>query len=130
MAADQNYTSNPHKTILTIVAGLVLIYLYLDYRGKEVMMLIYISAGLSVLALVSHWLAEKIEWAWMKLAWVLSFFIPNILLTIIFFFFLFPLSLLSRIFKKNDPLMLRKSKTSTFTEVKHKLDPASFEKPW
>jgi len=66
----------------------------------------------------------------MKLAWVLSLIIPNILLSSIFFLFLFPIALLSRLFGKKDPLMLKNPEKSVFRNQEKKFDKSSFENPW
>ena len=75
-------------------------------------------------------LAEKIDFLWMKLAWVLSLIIPNILLSAIFYLFLFPIALLSRIFGNNDPLHLKNKGDSNYVDNEKEFDKASFEKPW
>lgn len=67
---------------------------------------------------------------WNKLAWVLSFIVPNILLSLIYFLFLFPIALLSKLFGNKDPLALRNKPDSTFKTSNKAFDASSFDKPW
>jgi hypothetical protein len=78
----------------------------------------------------STYLSRKIDFIWMKLSWLLSLIVPNILLTIIFYLLLFPIALLSRIFGQKDPLNLNNTKDSYFKNSDRQLDKASFEKLW
>ena len=65
----------------------------------------------------------------MELAKFLGYIVPNILLTIVLFLFMFPLSLISKIFSK-DPLMLSKKNKTYFIDVNTEIDKGSFEKIW
>jgi ABC-type microcin C transport system permease subunit YejE len=65
----------------------------------------------------------------MKLAHLLGFVTQNILLSVLFFLILFPVSLISKLFIK-DPLMLSDNKGSYFTDITKEADKESFEKPW
>ena len=65
----------------------------------------------------------------MKLAQLLGYIIPNILLSIVFYLILFPLSLLSKLFTK-DPLMLSSKYDSYFVDVNKEMDQKSFENMW
>ncbi|MFO7810658.1 MAG: hypothetical protein R6V47_04740 [Candidatus Delongbacteria bacterium] len=111
-------------TMLTISTGFLVLYLAFEIDWAVKVSLI---AGLT--GIFSNYLSKKIEYIWMQVAKILSFIIPNILLTIVFFFFLFPISLISKIFKK-DSLMLKNKYSSIFNDVERKLDKSSFEKTW
>lgn len=112
------------STILIISMGFLLIYLLFTWRWAVITSLI-----IGLVGILSPSLSQKIEWGWMKLAQILSYVIPNILLTIVFFFFLFPIALVSRLFTK-DPLMLSKKYNTYFLDVKNKSDKKSFKKTW
>jgi len=56
--------------------------------------------------------------------------IPNILLSVVFYLFLTPLALLSRIGKDKNPLSLKNTQATLFKEYTREFDKASFEKPW
>jgi ABC-type microcin C transport system permease subunit YejE len=117
-------TDNSKTTILIISMGFLIIFLTMEWMWAA-----YVSLSTGLIGIASPWLSTKIEWAWMKLAKLLSLIIPNILLTLIFFLILFPISLLSKLFS-NDPLMLSNKYKSYFKEVNREMDKGSFEKIW
>ena len=65
----------------------------------------------------------------MKLGKVLSYIVPNILLSIVFYVVLFPIALLSRLSRK-DPLMLSKDHDTYFIDLEKETDRRDFEKIW
>ena len=75
-------------------------------------------------------LSKMIDFVWMKLTFVLSLIVPNILLSIIFYLFLFPVSLFSKLFSNKDPLKLKNPNQSVFKTVNKEFDPNTFENPW
>ena len=81
--------SNPDKTILVIITGLLLFYFF----NKNEFLLLSILI-ICLIGVLSKYLSEKIEFLWFKLAYILSLIIPNIILSLIFYFFLFPIGLL------------------------------------
>lgn len=124
MEAKAKNTDSSKSTILVICMGFLLIYL--AFHGKWAL---YTSLGVGVVAIASGWASQKIAWAWDKLSLLLGYIVPNILLSIIFFIFLFPISLISRLFKK-DPLMLSASHKTYFIDINKAMDKSSFEKTW
>jgi hypothetical protein len=115
----------PIKTVLTISIGFLVMYLF-----TRSTVCVYISLMVGSAGLLSKRLAAIIDFLWTKLAFVLGLIIPNILLSLIFYFFLFPLSLLSKLFAKKDPLILSNKIKSTFVEVRKNFSKQDFEKPW
>ena len=111
-------------TILTIVIGFLVLYLAFHLKW---MLTTALAIGLT--GIVSEYLSRKIEWAWMTLAKLLSYIVPNIILTVLFFFVLFPISLLAKLGKK-DPLMLSPKYKSYFVDVKREFNKEYFEKIW
>jgi hypothetical protein len=111
-------------TMLVISMGFLIFYLVFSWDWA-----VWVSLGAGITGIVSLWLSQKIEWLWMKLAKVLSFIIPNILLSMVFFLILFPLALLSRLFHK-DPLMLSPKYKSYFVEINREMEKSSFNKTW
>ena len=118
-------SKEPVKTVLVIVVGFLIVYGVWRLEWALTTALVIGIAGL-----LSGYLAEKIDFLWMKLAWVLSLIVPNILLSVIFFLFLTPIAWLSRIFGEKNPLSLRNSSPSLFKEYKKVFDQKSFERPW
>ena len=117
--------SDPVKTMLTISMGFLLVFL-----ATKVRWVVFLSLGFGLVGLISTELSKKIEFLWMKLAWVLSLIVPKILLSVLFYLFLFPIALLSRAFGAKDPLQLNKQSESVFKTTDKTFDKTSLEKPW
>ena len=117
--------SDPVKTCLTISMGFLIIYML----GKfEWALWTALLSGLS--GMFSKPLAFQIEKFWMLLARVLSYIVPNIIMGLVFFCILLPVSLLSRLFRKQDTLKLLNTATTVYTESNKKYDKAHFENMW
>jgi hypothetical protein len=117
--------TNPIKTVLTICIGLLFIYLFTKIKGW-----LYASILIGTLSLFSSYITSKIDFLWMKLTWLLSKVVPNILLVIIFYIILFPIALLSRVFGKKDELKLKNNGDSFFETVSRNFESSSFKKTW
>lgn len=117
--------TDPIKTVLTITVGFLVIYVFTEYQW-----LLYTSLIVGILGLLSSRIAKVVDYLWMKLSYILSLIVPNILLTIIFYVFLFPISMLSKLFSKKDPMDLKNSKQSLFKDVDKQFVPESFDNPW
>ena len=121
----QSKLANPTKTVLVITVGFLVLYFILKND-----IFLYIAIGVGVLGAISDYLAEKIDWVWMKLGSLLSLIVPNIIMTIIFYLILTPTAFLSRLFGKSDPMDLKNVQASLFKEKEAKFSKESFEKPW
>jgi signal transduction histidine kinase len=121
----QKMKSNPAKTALTISMGFLLIFWFTKLKWAIVVALI-----VGITAIVSETLSKYIEKAWMKLAFILSLIVPNIVLGVVFFVFLLPLSLLSKVFRKEDALKLKNKFNSVYSEKNKEYDKAHFENMW
>lgn len=122
----ESRSTNPEKTVLTIAVGFLVLYFF----SKQIVFL-YIAMGVGVLGAISSYLAEKIDWLWTKLGWLLSFIVPNIIMTIVFYLILTPTAFLSRLFGKSDPMDLKNTQSSLFKAKKETtFSEESFEKPW
>ncbi|WP_367892471.1 SxtJ family membrane protein [Marivirga harenae] len=113
-----------YRNVLIITAGFLLFYLFFD-----VMVLLYISVSIAVLGGLSPKVAQAINWLWMKLAFLLGWVNTRILLSIIFYLFLTPIALVSRLFTK-DPLRLKKPKSSNFEVRNHLYNKEELENIW
>jgi hypothetical protein len=121
----KNVKSDPVKTCLTIAMGFVVVHLSTKWQGALLVSLVVGGIGL-----FSTYLSEKVDFIWLKLTWVLSLIVPNILLGGLFYLFLFPISVLSKIFGKKDPLLLKNSQSSTYATRNKTFSKSHFEKPW
>jgi len=117
-------TDTSKSTILIISMGFLTLYLVFSWQWAVI-----VSLTVGVVGIISPFLSKKIEWGWMKLAQFMGYIIPNILLSIVFFLFLFPISLLSKLFSK-DPLMLSEKYKTYFIDINKEMDKGSFEKIW
>ncbi|MEY4885328.1 MAG: hypothetical protein RL151_637 [Bacteroidota bacterium] len=125
MSSTKKMKSDPRQTILVITLGMIVVYLAFQVKWAINVALIVGIAGL-----LSDKLAEKIDWLWMKLTWVLSMIVPNILLSAVFYLFLTPIAIFSRIFGEKNPLSVKNITPSLFKDHGKAFDKASFEKPW
>lgn len=117
--------SDPSKTLLTISVGFAVIFWFIPYKW-----LLLVSIVVGLIGILSAPLSRLIERAWMKLAYILSLIVPNIVLGIVFFVFLLPLSILSKIFRKEDPLRLKNNLASVYKDRTEEYDKAHFENMW
>lgn len=111
-------------TLLVIATGFIALYLIFDWRWAVIVALI-----IGIIGITSSFLSSKIAFLWMKLALILSYIVPNILLSIVFFLVLFPMSLLSKLFRK-DSLLLSKNHHTYFSDSNRTIEKGSFEKTW
>jgi len=120
------YNEKHAETVLVIVTGLIAVYFLTGRTG-------FLTAGLIVglLGTFSTFIRAKIHWAWMKLAEVMGSIMSPLILGIVFFVFLFPLAILSRVFRKKDELNLKGGNTdSFFVERNHEYGPKDIVNPW
>jgi len=96
------------ETILTLCTALVVIYLVAKAPPIQ---LLYAAVGLGFIGMFFDSIAAKIHWAWMKLAEGMGWVMNKVILSIIFFGFLFPIAMLSRLFGNNSMQLKRKSDT-------------------
>lgn len=117
--------TDPTKTVLIITVGFVIIFLI-----TKVQWAIFVAVGIGLIGILSSYLSKKIDFLWMKLAWILSLIIPNILLGLVFYLFLFPISLLAKLFGNKDPLILKNKTDSIYINSNKKFEKETFEKLW
>jgi hypothetical protein len=120
-----NKATNPVKTVLIITLGFGILFL----STKHIWML-YVALIVGGLGAISTLLAEKIDWIWTKIGWILSKIVPNVIMTLVFYLVLTPTAFLSRLFGKKDPMDLKNTTTSLFKTKGRPFSKESFEKPW
>ena len=121
----RNQQPAPITTILTITVGFLVAYIITNLD-----LLLWIAIAVGIVGLISPKAANIINVIWLRLATLLSLIVPNILLTIVFYFLLFPIAVLARVFRKKDSLNLKNNRASLFEVVNRKFDKKSFENPW
>lgn len=112
------------STVLIISMGFLLLHVLFSWQWAVI-----VSLVVGVIGIISSYLSKIIELVWMKIAKILGYIIPNILLSVVFYVFLFPISALSKLFNK-DPLMISKEYSTYFIDIRKKIDKNSFEKIW
>jgi predicted ferric reductase len=117
--------TDPIKTVLVITVGMLIVFALTQWKWA-----FNAAVIIGLLGLISSFLAKQIDYLWMKLAWVLSLIVPNILLSVIFYLLLTPIALLSRLFGEKNQLNLKNKTDSLFKDYNKEFDKPSFEKPW
>ena len=117
--------SNPYLTLLTIVFGLLVFNYFID--NKNIFYFTLILAGTGVFSTKISLFIEKI---WFKISFILSQFIPNILLSVIFFLILTPIALLSKLFKSQTDFNSKNNRKSMFKIQNKSFEKESFERAW
>lgn len=115
-----------------IVIGLMTIGFVFKLKGKvEVYeVLTSISLALGLIFLIIPALGNLIVKGWFKLAEGLGWINSRILLSIIFFFILFPMSLIRRLTSQDNLLLKKKKRTTTFVERNHTYEKRDMKYGW
>ena len=117
--------SNPSLTLLSLVFAFLIFFLFNDNNYS-----IYLCILLSGVGIFFPQASKFIENIWFKIALVFSKFMPNLLLTIIFYFVLTPLALLRNLTKNQKSEKLYSKSESFFNTINKKYEKESFEKTW
>ena len=121
------------ETILVIVTGLLFVFAFASFEPnflENKINLIYLSALLiALLSVISFWFAKTISYLWYKLADAMGFIMSKVILSLIFYLFLLPLSIFYRLFNR-DLLTLKKRKESYYKSIDHLYNSKDFENPW
>ncbi len=118
--------------VLGLVSGLIAIYLIIKWRThQEFPVLIYAAVSLGLISTVSHRAANLIAKAWMTLGHLMGKVTGGVLLSIVYFFILTPISKLQKLFSKsikfkNQP----QTKKSTWLERKHQFSRDDLTELW
>jgi len=114
-----------HSTILSIIFGFLVINLFIN--SDTLVYIIIIVSGLSIFSKLFSDIVEKL---WFQLAKILSKIIPSVLLGIIFFILLTPVSFLSKLFNAKTEYRSKNNADSVFTDSNKNFSKTSFEKSW
>ena len=113
-----------YGTILIFVMVLIIFFL-----GNKNLKLLYIALALGAIAILIPALSRKIHDLWMKFAELLGLVMNKVILSLVFFIFLVPVALLSRLFRKN-PLRNKREKASYFSDRNFTYTKKSLEQLW
>lgn len=117
--------SDKVKAQLVIVTGLVVLYFVFKSPWW-----LYAAAAVGVLSLAIPVVGDLIVKAWFKLAEVLGNINGKIILSVLFFVFLWPIALLYRLMSKNPLAIKRTAESSFYTERNHQYTKDDLEQTW
>lgn len=112
------------KSILVITVGFTILGFFSKTDWP-----FYVAIAVGLAAIISNRAAELINKIWFGLAKILGYVNSRILLTIIYYLFLLPMALLSRL-SKNKTIILKQQGSSYYAERNHQFEKADFENPW
>jgi len=118
-------SKNHYKDILLIVSGFLVIFL-VTKKG----LFLYVAGVVALISVISDFIAQKIVWAWYKLAEGLGYVSSRILLSLIFFLLLTPLAFFYRLSRKDTLQLKKKPEGSYFKERNHLYVKEDLEKMW
>ena len=125
--SDMEKKTQTQSSVLVISMGFLVIFFFKDWLWAA-----WISLAIGIMGVLSPFLTKMIDYFWMSLAKALGWFMPKILLGLVFYLVLFPVSMLANLFGRKDNLQLKlKSNTvSTYSSFNRSIDKNYFEKPW
>jgi hypothetical protein len=118
-------SSSPEKTMLTLTVGFLALF---GYTLND--LFFWTALIMGCIGVFVPFLARWLDRLWMRFSNILGMIFPKITLTLLFFFILYPTAILSTIFSKKRPLLLKNPRRSTFIEVNKSFNANFFEKPW
>jgi hypothetical protein len=113
------------ETILVLVFALGIFYWL-----RPVPAILVVAGVVAFIGIFIPFLAEKIHWAWMKLAMMMGFVMSKVLLTLVYVLFVLPLSFLSKSFRKKETMRLKRGASTYFTDRNFTYNKESLENVW
>jgi hypothetical protein len=112
------------ETCIVIMTGLLVFWLI--YKVK---IWIALSIAVGIIGAFIPSVARWIHRAWYKLAEALGYVMSKVLLSLVFFVILFPISVFYKLFNK-DSLQLKKKTDTYWTKRNHSYSAKDLEYPW
>lgn len=113
------------ETCLVIATGLSVIYLFKNWQP---LLIAAVVVGLTGIFFDKP--ASWITWLWMKIADILGQIMPKIILSLVFFMFLVPVSFVSRLFTRNKNDEFGDIQKSMWIDRNHTFSGRDLNKPW
>lgn len=108
--------------------AVILIAILLIARWQSISWLTYVGLTLGILVLLFPRLAMIIDYLWMGLGKAMGRVVSPVLLGLVYFGILWPISLFSKRAKMN--LMLENNNKSTFVKIEETINKDFFERTW
>lgn len=99
---------NTFENILVICMGFLILHIIFNVKA-----LFFASFTIGMGGLLSSTFRNIVNALWYKIIYLISYINSRLLIALIFYLLLFPMSLLSRLFSK-DPLQLKKGKDASY----------------
>ena len=112
------------ETSLVLTTGFLVVYFIVSNS-----LFLYLALAFGLIGIFIKPLAKFIAIVWFKLADILNYFVSKIVLGVLFFGILFPISILYRLTNK-DRLQLKRSKDSNWIECNKKYAAKDIENIW
>lgn len=123
--------SNSYGVIVGLLAGLIAIQFFIKYKtGTENEILSYVILGIALLSALFKSVASGIASIWMAFGMLLGRINGAILLTLVYFLILTPLSWLKKLFSPSDVFTKSKGKDSRFIMRDHVYSKGDIQYPW
>jgi hypothetical protein len=123
--------SNRAKELETILVLCVACVVFYFFTHKQHLYLLRLSVLLGLIGMFSNYLTAKISWAWLKLGDLMGAVMGKVILSLVFFVFLFPIAMLSRLFGgSKNPLQLKKTGNSYYFTRNHKYEAKDLKDVW
>lgn len=121
-----NSKAKQKETMLTLCVAFVVWHLFSKTHPAW---MLYVGVGLGAIGMFSDFFSEKIHWAWMKLAEGMGWVMSKVILSVVFYVFLFPIAIISRILGNNS--MQPERKSDTYYHVRnHTYEKKDLEQVW
>lgn len=123
---------SPEAIVLGLVSGLVGIYLILRWRfDNDVQGLIYAATAIGLISAVSQRVASVIAQGWMFLGMAMGKVVGSVLLTIVYFLFLTPISVLQKVFSGKGKFKMKAPNAgSTWIDREHNFKKDDLKELW
>ena len=117
------------ETILTLCVALVVIFFVTKQQHNY---LLKIGVVLGLIGMFSTFLTAKISWAWLKVGELMGAVLSKVILSAVFFLFLFPIAMLSRMFNggKNSLQLKKGNESSYYFTRNHKYEASDLKNVW
>ena len=112
------------EAILVITTGFLLLFLI---NGK--LWFLYVAFGVGTIGILVKPLASLLAKGWFKLGELLGFVVSKVVLTVLFFIILVPVSFLYNIFNR-DTLHLKRTEKSLWVNRNHSYVPDDLKNSW
>lgn len=113
------------KAQLTMVTGFAALYFIFDS-----VWLLYIAVGIGLISLIIPAAGRGLVWGYLKIGHAMGWVNSRILLSVVYFVFLLPISLIFKVNQKNPLQLKNKGEASIWKERNHTYEPKDLENIW